>query len=139
MAEDDEGEEKTQEPSAKRQEEAIEKGQVLVSRDLMVLVVLATGGLQLMMNGPYYFSELVGVFRQDLLFSEPMMRDLPLETALSNAFSGLMIPFLMFAVPISIMLIATQYFFAVAVKFLRRLWFTILGQSEIRPFAQGTR
>ena len=111
MADDDEGEEKTQEPSAKRQEEAIEQGQVLTSRDLMVLVVLATGGMQLMMNGKYYFDELVGVFRQDLLFSEPIMRDLPLQTALSNAFSGVLIPFLMFAVPISIMLIATQYFF----------------------------
>jgi flagellar biosynthetic protein FlhB len=108
---DDEGEEKTQEPSAKRQEDAIEQGQVLTSRDLMVLVVLATGGMQLMMNGKYYFDELVGIFRQDLLFSEPIMRDLPLQTALRNAFSGVLIPFLMFAFPISIMLIATQYFF----------------------------
>ena len=111
MADDDEGEEKTQEPSAKRQQEAIDQGQVLTSRDLMVLVVLATGGMQLVMNGKLYFDELVGIFRQDLLFSEPIMRGLPLETALRNAFSGLLIPFLMFAVPISIMLVATQYFF----------------------------
>ena len=89
---DDEGEKKTQEPSAKRQEDAIEQGQVLTSRDLMVLVVLATGGMQLMMNGKYYFDELVGIFRQDLLFSEPIMRDLPLQTALRNAFRRL-IPF----------------------------------------------
>lgn len=108
MAEEDGGQEKTEDPSARRQEEAIEEGQVLTSKDLMILVVLLTGGMQLMMNGKYYFNELVMIFRHDLRFSEPMMRGMPLPDAMVEAFSGVLVPFLMFAVPISIMLIATQ-------------------------------
>jgi flagellar biosynthetic protein FlhB len=37
-----------------------------------------------------------------------MMRGMPLPDAMVEAFSGVLVPFLMFAVPISIMLIATQ-------------------------------
>ena len=108
MAEEDGGQEKTEDPSSRRQEEAIEQGQILASKDLMILVVLLTGGMQLMMNGNYYFNELVAIFRHDLVFSEPMMRGMPLPDAMVEAFSGVLVPFLMFAVPISIMLIATQ-------------------------------
>ena len=74
MAED-EGQERTEEPTAKRLEKALEDGNVLSSKDLLLAVIMLGGALQLSIGGRFYFNEFLGAFRNGIDISDALQRD----------------------------------------------------------------
>jgi flagellar biosynthetic protein FlhB len=102
------GQEKTEQPIGRRLEQAVEEGQILTSRDLMMAVVLLVGSIQFYFFGRYYYQEMQNGFRFGLDFYNPLARDLPLIHVLADRFSDAILLMLLFAIPIVIAAIATQ-------------------------------
>jgi len=67
MAEEEQSGEKTEEPTQKRLDKAREEGQILRSQELSVAVVVMTALLVLMIIGPGLYTDLIGVFRLNLV------------------------------------------------------------------------
>jgi flagellar biosynthetic protein FlhB len=108
MAESEDGQEKTQDPTERRLQQSIEEGQILTSRELMLGVVLLVGALQFSIAGRWYFGELSGQFRHGLDISDILRRDVPLTAVVGDRFMDAIGPILVFSVPIVVALVAAQ-------------------------------
>jgi flagellar biosynthesis protein FlhB len=107
MAEDG-GQEKTEEPSGKRLEQALEEGNILTSKELLLSVVMLGGALQLSIGGSYYFTSFLGAFRSGIDISDVFQRDVPLLSVVGMRFSEVMLPLLLFAIPLVVLLFVAQ-------------------------------
>ena len=107
MAED-EGQERTEEPTAKRLEKALEDGNVLSSKDLILAVVMLGGALQLSIGGRFYFNEFLGAFRNGMDMSDALQRDLPLLSVAGQRFAEVIFPLACFVIPLLILLFIGQ-------------------------------
>lgn len=83
MAENEDGQEKSQEPTARRLQQAREKGQVARSRELTTLAVTLGGATALLGMGPWFGSTVNDIFaanltlsRQDVLDPTALLRHL---------------------------------------------------------------
>ena len=110
MAEDG-GQERTEDPTGKRLEQALEEGNVLTSKDLMLAVVMLGGALQLSIGGQYYFNTLLGSFRSGIDISDILQRDVPLLTVVGTRLYDMLIPIMLFSVPLVILLFIAQIAF----------------------------
>ncbi|MCX8502477.1 MAG: flagellar type III secretion system protein FlhB [Beijerinckiaceae bacterium] len=110
MAEDD-GQERTEEPTGKRLDQALDDGNVLTSKDLLLAVVMLGGGLQLSIGGHYYFTSLLGAFRSGIDISDILQRDVPLLTVLGTRFYDMLVPLSIFSTPLVILLFVAQIAF----------------------------
>ena len=90
MAEDG-GQERTEDPTGKRLEQALEEGNVLTSKDLMLAVVMLGGALQLSIGGQYYFNTLLGSFRSGIDISDILQRDVPLLSVVGTRLYDMLI------------------------------------------------
>ncbi len=111
MAENDEGQERTEDPTHRRLEQALEDGQILTSKELLLAVVMLGGALQISIGGHYYFNEFLGAFRNGLDFSDALSRDLPLTQAVVARLSDVAMPLMLFATPLVALLIVAQIAF----------------------------
>jgi len=107
MAED-EGQERTEEPTAKRLEKALEDGNVLTSKDLLLAVIMLGGALQLSIGGRFYFNEFLGAFRNGIDISDALQRDIPLLTVVGERFSDVLLPVACFILPLVLVLFIAQ-------------------------------
>lgn len=94
MAEDESGQEKTEEPTAKKLEEARKKGQVPRSRELSAFAVMILGSLGCIYSAGLVFDALRQVFRESMVFERDVAFDLTwmpriFEDAVVGAFSAL--------------------------------------------------
>lgn len=108
MAETDEGQERTEEPTGRKLERALEEGQILTSRDLLMAAVMLGGALQISLGGQYYFTEFLTAFRNGLDFSDVLQRDLPLPVAFAARMGDIALPMLFFSVPLVAILVTAQ-------------------------------
>ncbi len=110
MAED-EGQERTEEPTAKRLEKALEDGEVLTSKDMLLAVVMLGGALQLSIGGQYYFNQFLAAFRNGIDISSVLSRDLPLLSVVGDRFADVMLPLAFFILPLVLLLFIAQIAF----------------------------
>jgi flagellar biosynthetic protein FlhB len=75
MAENEDGQEKTESATPKRREEARQKGQIPRSRDLSAAAVLMTGGVALSSLGGQVGGDLYGIMRRGLTLSREQSLD----------------------------------------------------------------
>lgn len=75
MAENQDGQEKSQEPTARRLQQAREKGQVARSRELTTLAVTLSGAAALMVMGPYFSETVHGIFNANFSLSRNDVMD----------------------------------------------------------------
>ncbi len=108
MAESDEGQERTEEPTAKRLEKALEEGDVLGSRDLLIAVIMLGGALQLSIGGHFYFTQFLGAFRNGIDISDAFQRDLPLLNVVGERFADVILPVACFILPLLVLLFVAQ-------------------------------
>ena len=104
MADDDNSQDKTEEPTAKREEDARKKGDIARSKELNTVVVLMMGSTMLWMNGDRIVKGMATVMsdsfsiNRDIMY-DPMQMVLRLEGAMQDA--------LMFVAPfLGVMIIA---------------------------------
>ena len=98
MAENENGEERTEEPSAKRLQDVREKGDVPRSRELATAAMLLAGSGGLLALGPAMGERLALVFRHGLtLTPERIFADHAMTTALGMAWSEALWAILPFA------------------------------------------
>ena len=107
MAED-EGQERTEDPTAKRLDKALEDGNVLSSKDLLLAVVMLGGALQLSIGGRFYFNEFLGAFRNGIDITDALQRDLPLLNVAGQRFADVILLVACFAVPLVLLLFIAQ-------------------------------
>jgi flagellar biosynthetic protein FlhB len=108
MAESDEGQERTEEPTAKRLEKALEDGDVLGSKDLLIAVIMLGGALQLSIGGHFYFTQFLGAFRTGIDISDALQRDANLLSVVGERFTDVFLPVACFIVPLLILLFVAQ-------------------------------
>ena len=108
MAETDEGQERTEEPTGRKLERALEEGQILTSKELLMGAVLLGGALQISLGGPYYFNQFLNAFRNGLDFTDVLLRDLPLTHAIAARFADIALPMLFFSIPLVAILVTAQ-------------------------------
>lgn len=126
------GQEKTEQPTGRRLEQAIEQGQILTSRDLGMAVVMLIGTIQFWFFGRRIFDDLTNNFRFGLDFYNPLARDIPLIHVLADRFSSPLLFILLFSIPIALGVIATQLSFG-GMNF---VWTNILPKgSRMSPAA----
>jgi len=111
MAETDEGQEKTEDPTGRKLERALDDGQILTSRDLLMAAVLLGGALQISIGGHYYFTEFLNAFRNGLDFSDALQRDLPLPQVIGARVSDIALPMIFFSIPLVAILVTAQIAF----------------------------
>lgn len=75
MAEEDNAQEKTEEPTAKRQDDARKKGQIARSTELNTLTVLMTGGCMLYLTGGHMARHIWGVMENSFTLSRERILD----------------------------------------------------------------
>ena len=111
MAENEDGQEKTEDPTGKKLQDSIDEGQLMSSKELMLAAIMLTGCLQIMFNGRYLFNELSGGFRSGLDIKDIILRDVSLLDVVVDRFRGMIFPVIAFAGPIFIVTIVVRYFF----------------------------
>lgn len=103
MAEDDDQDSKTEEPSARKLEKAREEGQVAISTEIKTWLGLLGIATIVMIIAPYLMRSLVGRIRSYIEFPHLMLTD---QTGLHRTVSSLIIDvLLLLAFPFAIMLI----------------------------------
>jgi len=75
MAEDADSDQKTEQPTAKRQSEAVEKGDVLQSRELGTALVVLAGAGWLALAGPWMMTSLQTMLQNALMFDVGAVMD----------------------------------------------------------------
>lgn len=75
MAENQDGQEKSQEPTSRRLSQAREKGQVARSKELTTLAVTLSGAAALMMMGPQFADTVHGIFNANFVISRQDVMD----------------------------------------------------------------
>ena len=127
------GQEKTEQPTGRRLEQAIEQGQVLTSRDLVMAVVMLIGTLQFWFFGRRIFNDLINDFRFGLEFYNPLARDVPLIHVLADRFSSPLLFILLFSIPIALGVVATQ----ISLGGMNFVWTNILPKGSRMSPASG--
>ena len=84
MAESSSGQERTEQPTPKRLQDARNKGQVPRSRELNTTIMLLFAGLGLMFMGKYIISDLLDLFQHDLQLEREKLFDKNLMLAQFN-------------------------------------------------------
>ena len=108
MSSTDSDQEKTELPTERRKTDAIEKGQILSSKDFVMGAVLMTGVLTLTFFGRTMFTELVGSFRQGLDISSVLAKETSLLAVTADRFVSATILILAFSAPLAIVAISAQ-------------------------------
>ncbi|MBU2097769.1 MAG: EscU/YscU/HrcU family type III secretion system export apparatus switch protein, partial [Gammaproteobacteria bacterium] len=75
MAEEDSSAEKSQEPTAKRQQQASEEGDTVRSRELSTMAILLAGSAGLLMFGGYMINAIRGIMNHNLILSREQIFD----------------------------------------------------------------
>ena len=107
MAEED-SQEKTEQPTERRKQQAIEEGQVLTSKDMIMAAVLLVAALQFAFIGRHIFLDLSADFRNSFAVNDPIMRDIPLYMVLADRFSSPLATVIIFSVPLLIAAMVAQ-------------------------------
>lgn len=97
MAENEDGQEKTESATPKRLEEARKKGQIPRSRDLTAAAVLMAGGVALSSLGPQIGGDLYSMMRRGLTLTREQALD---PTQMASALSGAAMDGLLASVPV---------------------------------------
>lgn len=108
MAGGEDSQEKTEQPTERRKEQAIEEGQVLTSKDLVMGAVLLVAALQFAFVGRSLYLDISAGFRNGLDIIPPIARELPLEAVLGERFSSPIWMVLVFSVPLIVAAIGSQ-------------------------------
>jgi flagellar biosynthesis protein FlhB len=107
MAEDDSGE-KTQAPTEKRKREAVERGDVLRSRDLTVATGMAVGVVWLLLAGPWLLRGLSQTMRMGFSWDRVSLEHFDPGAMMLNALRGVMPPVLVLGVGVLAMSLFVQ-------------------------------
>jgi flagellar biosynthetic protein FlhB len=105
---EDSDQEKTEEPTERRIQKALEDGRILTSKDLALGVVMIAGAFQFMIGGSYFFGEVVGGFRSGLDIGDVLARGAPLTDVVAERFRSALIVVFVFSIPLIAALVAAQ-------------------------------
>ena len=94
MAENDQGQEKTEQPTAKRRSDAAEKGDVLQSRELGTALVMLAGAGWLALAGPWMMTSLQSMIQNALMFDVGAVTDFKPGEAFLNRVTDVFAPLL---------------------------------------------
>jgi flagellar biosynthesis protein FlhB len=108
VADEDDGQEKTEQPTERRLREAIEQGQILTSKELLMSAVLIMGTVQFIFAGRYFFLEMVGAFKQGLNINDVLTRDVSLLNVIGERFGSVTLPLLTFFIPLLVVIFLAQ-------------------------------
>ena len=108
MAEQD-GEEKTEEPTPRKIEKSIKDGQVLTSKEAMMTVVLLVGAMCMYYMGDWIFGALVDMFRYGFNIGDKMAGSVPLYMHFADMIQRGLYVVILFAGPMILFIFATQY------------------------------
>lgn len=108
MAGGEDSQEKTEQPTERRKEQAIEEGQILASKDLVMGAVMLVAALQFALTGRSLYEGISAGFRNALDVIPPIQRELPLEQVLGDRFSSPLWMILVFSVPLIVAAIGSQ-------------------------------
>lgn len=106
MAEED-GQEKTEQPTERRKQQAIEEGQILTSKDMVMGAVLLVAAVQFAMMGRGLYMEMSAGFRNGLDITDPLKND-SLYSIFFERFSSPLMTVLLFSVPLMLAAIGAQ-------------------------------
>lgn len=104
----EDSQEKTEQPTERRKEQAIEEGQILTSKDMVMGAVLLVAALQFALTGRSLYNDISAAFRNGLDIIPPIQRDLPLDAVLGERFSDPLWIVLIFSLPLMIAAIGSQ-------------------------------
>lgn len=107
MAEED-SQEKTEQPTERRKQQAIEEGQILTSKDMVMGAVLLVAALQFALVGRSLYDDISAGFRNGLDIIPPIQRELPLEFVFADRFWMPLIAVIVFSIPLMIAAIGSQ-------------------------------
>lgn len=107
MAEE-EGQEKTEQPTERRKQQAIEEGQILTSKDMVMGAVLLVAALQFAMTGRKLYLDVSAEFRNGLNIIDPLKSDSSLFTILIDRFSSPLVLIVLFSIPLILAAIGSQ-------------------------------
>jgi flagellar biosynthetic protein FlhB len=108
MSEEEGGQEKTEQPTERRLTQAIEQGQILTSKDLIMAMVLLVAAFEFSFFGRYFFTDLVGNFSNGLDFADPLLRGASLTQMIGERFESAILLILSFSAPLALAAILTQ-------------------------------
>lgn len=94
MAEDADSDQKTEQPTAKRKQDAVEKGDVLQSRELGTALVVLAGAGWLALAGPWMMSSLQNMMQNALMFDVGVVMDFRPGKAFADRIGDIIIPLL---------------------------------------------
>jgi flagellar biosynthetic protein FlhB len=94
MAEDADSDQKTEQPTAKRQSEAVEKGDVLQSRELGTALVVLAGAGWIALAGPWMMSSLQSMLQNALMFDVGAVMDFKPGKAFADRVTDIVVPLL---------------------------------------------
>lgn len=92
MSEEADRDQKTEQPTAKRKEDAVKKGDVLQSRELGTALVVLAGAGWLAMAGPWMMSSLQSMLQNALMFDVGVVMDFKPGEAMLNRFTDVAVP-----------------------------------------------
>ena len=104
----EDSQEKTEQPTERRKEQAIEEGQILTSKDMVMGAVLLVAALQFALTGRSLYNDISAAFRNGLDIIPPIQRDLPLDAVLGERFSDPLWIVVIFSLPLMIAAIGSQ-------------------------------
>ena len=107
MAEED-GQEKTQQPTERRRQQAIDEGQILQSKDMVMGAVLLVAALQFAWMGRSLYFDISAGFRNGFSINDIMARDIPLYMMLAERFSSPLLTVILFSIPLLLTAIVAQ-------------------------------
>ena len=108
MSEEEGGQEKTEQPTERRLTQAIEQGQILTSKDLIMAMVLLVAAFEFSFFGRYFFTDIIGSFHSGLDFADPLLRGTSLITIIGERFQSAILFILSFSIPLALAAILTQ-------------------------------
>ena len=108
MSEESE-QEKTEHPTERRKQDALEKGQLLVSKDFVMASVLLAGAACFTFFGRQIFQEIVGIFRYGMEITPAISRETPLLAVLGDRFVHALLIVLAFSAPLILAAVAAQF------------------------------
>lgn len=92
MAEDADSDQKTEQPTAKRRSEAVDKGDVLQSRELGTALVVLAGAGWIALAGPWMMSSLKTMLQHALMFDVGAITDFKPGKAASDRIADIVMP-----------------------------------------------
>jgi flagellar biosynthetic protein FlhB len=104
----EDSQEKTEQPTERRKQQAIDDGQILSSKDLVMGAVLLVAAFQFALVGRSLYIDVSEGFRNGLDIIPALQRDLPLESVLGDRFVVSLIVVVIFSIPLMIAAIGSQ-------------------------------